>query len=370
MADDQLGGTLGESAESEAAAAAADDASDTAGPQVAAKRARIRAKKPLIIHAGVHRTGTTAIQNALADNREALASNGISYPIDFAPVGKPSEGFLRSKSHLNLAWSLRRKDVQPDQIKEWLQSATQGCWKVILSAEDFCILEDLYFLEPLQEFYEVEVVFYLRRQDDWINSWYNQHIRWPFDETLSATTPLQFLNHLDRFPWIRYHDMLERWGAALGREKVRVRVFERGQISDVVADLFEVSGAPPPNGDYRTNESAPASQLEFLRRLRLFKLPTAARMAVLDALERIGADGGTNVYPAAIRRMLLQRYLVQNQRVARDYLGRADGILFRDTNFPDDIPNVDGAGELDEAMLLQFIGNLIEVTTSKRPNRS
>jgi hypothetical protein len=369
MADDQRGAAPGnEGADGEAAPAAA-DVSVGANPRVAAKRARVRAKKPLIIHAGVHRTGTTAIQNALADNREALASNGISYPVDFAPVGRPTEGFLRSKNHLNLAWSLRRKDVQPDEIKEWLQSVTQGCWKVILSAEDFCVLEDLYFIEPLQELYDIEVVFYLRRQDEWINSWYNQHIRWPFDETLSATTPLQFLNHLDRFPWIRYHDMLERWGALLGREKVRVRVFEREQISDVVADMFELSGASPPTRDYRTNESAPASQLELLRRLRLFKLPTVARMAVLDALERIGDEGGTNVYPAAIRRMLLQRYQVQNQRVARDYLGRADGILFRDTNYPDEIPNVDGAGQLDQAVLLEFIGNLIEVTTSKRPNR-
>src|SRR5579871_5633560 len=161
MANEQRGASPGnDAAADEAVPAGADEAA--ASPRGGPKRARARAKKPLIIHAGVHRTGTTAIQNALSDNREVLASNGISYPVDFAPAGRANEGFLRSKNHLNLAWSMRRKDVEPEQIRDWLQSNTQGCWKVILSAEDFCVLEDLYFMSAIQEVFDVEVVFYLR----------------------------------------------------------------------------------------------------------------------------------------------------------------------------------------------------------------
>jgi hypothetical protein len=34
----------------------------------------------LILHIGTHKTGTTSLQAWLANNREALAANGVSYP--------------------------------------------------------------------------------------------------------------------------------------------------------------------------------------------------------------------------------------------------------------------------------------------------
>jgi len=334
-----------------------------AGPRGRARRARPKAKKQLIIHAGLHRTGTTAIQEALSGSRELLAAKGISYPLDFAPGEK---GQQRMKNHLNLAFALLRDEISPEQVLEWLSQAASGHWKVILSAEDFCRLKDLRFLEPLLDSFEIEVVFYLRRQDDWVNSWYNQNIRWPFDGTLARTTPLGFLDHIERFEWLRYFDVLERWERVLGREKLHVRVVEKGQVSDVVADLFEICGLPPPAALHRTNESAPASQLELLRRLELIKHPNNARVVVLDALARLAVpSASTNVYPAAVRQLVYQRFATQNEKVARVYLDRLDGVLFRDTNFPNDVPNIDGSAPLDEGMLLSLIGNLIDFAVSK-----
>ena len=34
----------------------------------------------VIIHAGIHRTGTTSLQRCLAGNRAALAARGFCYP--------------------------------------------------------------------------------------------------------------------------------------------------------------------------------------------------------------------------------------------------------------------------------------------------
>ena len=251
------------------------------GPQGRTRRPRPKTKKQLVIHAGLHRTGTTAIQEALSGSRDLLAAKGISYPFDFAPG---DTGQQRRKNHLNLAFALLRGEISPDQVMEWLDKVASGSWKVILSAEDFCRLEQLQFLEPLFEAYDTKVVFYLRRQDEWLNSWYNQHLRWPFDDTLARTTPTQFLEYIDRFKWLRYFDLLERWERVLGRDKLHVRVFEKGQVTDAVADLFEISRAfrPRPRR-IRTNESVPASQLELLRRLELIKHPNNARVVVLDA---------------------------------------------------------------------------------------
>jgi hypothetical protein len=334
--------------------AAVADVSANAGSATASQSRR--AKLRLIIHAGIHRTGTTAVQDALSDCRAQLASRGIAYPIDFTAANKPSA----SVNHLSLAWALKRNQVAPDKVKSWILDTTPPeCGTVILSAEDFCTLEDVTFLNSLAEIANIEVVFYLRRQDEWINSWYNQHIRWPFDEVLSNTTPLQFLDHLHRFHWLRYFDVLERWGEAVGRENVRVRVLEPGQVSDVVGDFFELCGAERPAKEYRRNESSRAEHLELLRRLRLWRYPPSARLAIHNTLDAMPGDRSTNVYPAAIRKMLAQRYGMQNLRVARNYLNRKDGVLFRDTTYPNDIPCIDGTRPLDEALLLRFIEKLL-----------
>ena len=123
------------------------------------RRAAPRSRKQLIIHAGIHRTGTTAIQEALTSNREVLAAKGISYPVDFARPGRADEGHLRNKHHLNLAFALQRKEIGAVQVLEWLDKVASGSWKVILSAEDFCRLEQLQFLEPLFDAFDTKVVF-------------------------------------------------------------------------------------------------------------------------------------------------------------------------------------------------------------------
>jgi hypothetical protein len=100
--------------------------------------------------------------------------------------------------------------------------------------------------------------------------------------------------------------------------------------------------------------------------LELIDRPNNARMAVLDALAELPvASSSTNVYTSAVRKLILQRYLMQNEKVARVYLDRPDGILFQDTGFPNDVPIIDGSGPLDEEMLLSFIGRLVDMASSK-----
>jgi hypothetical protein len=333
------------------------------------RRTGPRTKKQLIIHAGIHRTGTTAVQGVLAANRDLLAARGVCYPFDFAAGGHAQEVHLKSKQHLNLVFALERNQINPTQLIEWLGQVAAGNWKIILSAEDFCQLTDLSFIGALHEAFDVEALIYLRRQDDWINSWYNQNIRWPFDETLARTTPLEFLEYIDRFHWLRYFDLLERWERAVGRENLHVRVAERGQVSDVVTDVFEVCDLPVPQDVHRDNESAPAWQLELLRRLKLIDhRNNRARMALLDALATMqNQSTSTNVYSAAVRRLIYEHFASENEKVARVYLDRPDGVLFRDTNFPDELPGPGGAAPMDEELLMSLVWKLVYVATAKGP---
>src|SRR4051812_46679753 len=120
----------------------------------------------LIIHGGIHRTGTTTLQRFLAGNRDTLLKQGILYPFE-------------AVSHQRLAWDVFAGRKTGEDVLSQLQSAAAEMSTspavILLSGEDFCIHKDLGWLGPLRANFEVEVVFYLRQQDDWLMSWYNQH---------------------------------------------------------------------------------------------------------------------------------------------------------------------------------------------------
>lgn len=88
--------------------------------------------KQFIVHCGLHKTGTTAVQNFLTANRGALLRNGVLYPRAGTPDGLTGQH--------NLAWELGRMrhfrthcgtiDVLFDEIGSF-----EG--RVIVSSEDF-----------------------------------------------------------------------------------------------------------------------------------------------------------------------------------------------------------------------------------------
>jgi hypothetical protein len=321
------------------------------------KKRRSTARKKLLIHAGVHRTGTTVIQTVLAKNASQLKQRGIFYPQYY---NQPDAG-----NHTRLAWDLNSNKTDEVALRQWAKEISRRRARVvILSAEDFSILKDLWFLDCFLETFDVEAIFYLRRQDDWLNSWYNQHVKWPFDARLCRSTPTEFLAHLDEFHWIRYFDLLERWSAKLGKERVRVRVFEAGQIENPVADFWDLCGVDfPLETGYRLNASVPVDQLELLRRLGMLQFSPNVRYQIIRALGELPNSGMYNAFPASIRRLVLDRYTTQNQKVAEQYLGRTDKILFRDLDMRGNASSAPPS--LSDDFILSFVRILISIISAK-----
>jgi len=320
-------------------------------------------KKRLLIHAGVHQTGTALIQKMLSNNGGHLAANGVLYP----PFGTTTAvGFV---NHQRLAWNIQEKKIEYQALKDWAATLTQAeAGTIVLSAQDFCRLLDLSFLDVFLDLFEVEAVFYVRRQDEWVNSWYNLHIKWPFHAKLCRSDPIEFLEHLDEFHWIRYFDTAERWAARIGRERVRVRVLERGQIEDPVADICELAGMGPKLDskndrialcEEQLNGSLPANQLHMLRRLGTIQYSAAVRAKITNAVRNAGgsANANTNVYRREIRQLIIGHYAPQNEKLAGLYLGRSDGVLFRDNEFPQD--PADRNDGMDQRLIYMFIRKII-----------
>lgn len=268
----------------------------------------------LTLHIGIHRTGTTGLQRGLAANRDRLRAQGKCYP-------------FTGTNHQDIAWALHRGELTGKGLVRRLEPVA-GESHIILSGEDFCIHRDLGWIAPLREAHDVEAVVYLRRQDHWVMSWYNQHIKWPFSRRHSAMTPAEFLGCLDEFYWLDFERMLGLWEAALGREKVHVRIIEKGQVTDAIGDFLALAGIDGSKlrlDAALQNDSLPTEMLEYVRAAGMYDIKNPERVAIIEFLQAAAKSAGCNaktLYTAAERQSVLDRFAASNAAVARHWFGR------------------------------------------------
>ncbi|MDB5526299.1 MAG: uncharacterized protein JWM58_4062 [Rhizobium sp.] len=279
----------------------------------------------LMLHIGIHRTGTTGLQRNLANNRDRLSAMGIAYP-------------FQTNNHQDIAWGLHRGDLTGSALCERLQPFNASK-QIILSGEDFCIHKSLGWLEPLKQVYDVEATIYLRRQDHWLMSWYNQHIKWPFSRRHSTMTPQAFMDCLPEFHWIDFDNTVQLWENAVGANKLTVGVVEKGQIGDAVADFLKLMGIGPADIEHDNsthNDSLPTETLEFARNANLMDMKQGRRLATVNFLREVGrssAHTGKTLFTAEQRQGILQRFAASNEALARRRFGREQLFL---EHAPDD----------------------------------
>jgi hypothetical protein len=143
----------------------------------------------VILHAGFHKTGTTAIQEFAWRNRQALRAAGIRYP------AYPEWARTESTAHHEFAHAIAGKSTSLREpglrrmVDEWL-AATGAEEKLLISAEALSRHlgdRDASWRERRREYvhdlaglfagHDTEIVVVLRRQDDFVRSLYYEHIR-------------------------------------------------------------------------------------------------------------------------------------------------------------------------------------------------
>ena len=227
-----------------------------------------RARPRLTLHIGIHRTGTTALQRSLTAARPALAEQDIHYAFDKVNHNFVAEGLKQGERH--------SRSFVHQLIEEGLDS---GKGHVIVSAENLAGLRDPGPLWDLQRYFDVQVLAYLRRQDRWLESWYNQAVRWPWNADIARLDPDAFYRRARRFHWLDYRALHERWSKVFGADRVHFRKFEHAR-ADLLADFCVATGLPegilgdPPAG---VNASASPLMTEALRHLDLMARPNGER---------------------------------------------------------------------------------------------
>ena len=272
--------------------------------------------KKLYLHIGTHKTGSTAIQYVLNRNKEFLAEQGWLYPI----AGRTGKQI----AHQNLAWALRRgTEFDFSALKHEIEASK--CMNVIISSEEFEYCEDVEKVKEAFSFCEVEIVLFLRRQDDLLLSAYNQNIK-----AAGYFKPLAKFNELlkrqGRFDYVR---LCERWVAVFGQRSVHAGIYNAGQ--DVTQDFAKVVRLPAEGVDGLQERQVNASVdprltgvLKLLNQMKAEDVDGALMSELFEIVRKFGKKLGNErryaLMNVADRVKFMQKFSQDNALLSKKYL--------------------------------------------------
>lgn len=285
----------------------------------------------LHIHFGIHRTGTTSIHHNLLSNLDELEKQGIIYPE--LGVGH---------RHVKVAWGVLSGKLKPKELINKIHAERKESEGVtVLSSEDFCQLRDAQWLEILSKEFDLSASIYLKRQDLWLESWYNQHIKWPWSKKFSSSSPDFFLENSDDFYWINYDWLVPRVCEFVDREKLHVGVMEKASVSNTTRDLFSLLGVDESSITYKKpkNESLTKGQLDVARRIDLFSLKPRFRQKILSSIKKLNIeedDGSKVIFTPSQRKKVLQNFHKGNSKIAESLM-RKKNLFDENVEFSDPV---------------------------------
>lgn len=301
-------------------------------------------KPRIVIHIGATKTGSTFIQHMLEENRPALLREGIWFPEIglFWQQTRPRK--QAGHSHFTPA-AVRREPGPREHLQRGLELMEGRVHTIILSSEAFFLQQNAHFLANYFAGHPVEMVVYLRRQDDWANSQYCEFVSGGAVGRVDMPMP-EWLEQPDTQRFLDYRGLLDKWAEKIGRENIHVRVFDRSAFAggDLLSDFAQTTGLPQlldlprPDESQQNDARLSAAHVEILRLFN--KRPFASRDAYFDFIEEVGVAvtqwRQENDLPMpkpwvlepARADALMEKYGEMNAAIARDYLGRPDGVLF------------------------------------------
>ena len=286
----------------------------------------------LILHIGANKTGSSAIQRFLSTNSLALREEGIVVPDNEFQVADKIQGYHVFGFQKLFQNPLEGRGQLGDAIAE-VDAAFPGASTILLSAENLTanpVAPSLF--EDLVESYDVRVIIYIRRQDEYVlSSWQQWTSKVRADFWAWLVSVVGTLGD-----WRAY---LENWEAVIPREKITVRIFEKPRLveGDVVADFHSMLGVSRPLDDFTLSEdpvnpSFSDAVVDLVKGNELiFQTPHdndfynfVAKMTG-DRYMKTARQSSIS-FPQ--RQAILDRYKKQNNWVKESYFPQAGGKLF------------------------------------------
>ncbi len=204
----------------------------------------------LYLHIGLHKTATTTIQHFLTENDEVLKTKGYTYPkfpIHYPYMGKDRNGIFLGTPYLDYDGQ-RRTDIEEEYYKTCMGTihelfetypnvilSNERLWYDLPKAEG-ALMQKL--LDDASEHgYQIKMIVYVRRQDKFVESFWNEQIKSNINETR------KFEQYKDEYSRLKFGEYFSRLGDMAGDENLIMRRFEdvvRGE--GILADFMKIIG--------------------------------------------------------------------------------------------------------------------------------
>lgn len=241
-------------------------------------------------------------------------------------------------SHHALAWNYirtpeGRNPVSLQEINKYLVTSPDK--DILLSSEALCKIDDpLVLSKDLKKFVNrpIKIIVYLRRQDYWSESIYNQMVK---DKT--RLTDKFNSDYKDRGNW---QLLIEKWEKAFGKQNLIVKAYGKKEMPQgLIADFLGIFSLKPQSFilPKNANESLDLDLLEIKRLANVIQwhLPPA-KLEKINSVLRQRFPQKKYLLSLEERLKILELYSAGNQKVAENYLGKKQ--LFVDS-FPHNCEN-------------------------------
>ncbi len=215
-------------------------------------------RRKVILHIGTMKTGTSSIQAALKGNKAWLAERGWAF----------------------VGWPARRAEVLTRRITRLtgdndIVISDEGLWHFADS-----LRSDTAAMAQALKPYDVTVMVYFRRPDEFFESWFSQGLK-------RGTGSISF-SKFETSAFVRagsqFVERLNIFARLYGTEAIRIAPFERSQLAngDIVSDFLTRSGIVP------RDELAQLHDSGFVPSPDQNRSPDAARILLGSLLRQFG----------------------------------------------------------------------------------
>ena len=214
--------------------------------------------KQLILLAGLHKTGTTSIQQTCFDNRPALRAAGLIYPIYSLEEGAPESNHgallklafrsdpgrfgLDGQFEVNQALRDRvaqRQSALRDQLAKVLDRAAD---RVLLAAELVSVFSEPELVELrdwlTERGFKVKVICHVRHLSTWVPSMVAQRVKGPMRMTIASA-----IHEMARAGLVRWR--IENIRAAFPDAEIRSFEAAAASPAGLVGSFLQGVGVPP-----------------------------------------------------------------------------------------------------------------------------
>jgi len=292
----------------------------------------------IYIHVGAGKTGTSALQRFFLENRTVLERQGVVLP----DIGRTQGN--HGLQHHKLADHGKHKN--PVAFEDWEDIAALSPAKVVISSELFhnkiSTGSGKVFFAKIRDIladWDVKIIFYIRRQGQWLQSAYAQHVKGNIETRSFA----EYLDHYTR----NLPEQIQDFAEVFGNDALIVRPFEREQFhaNEICHDFCHSIGV-----DWQEDFKLPVGNvnprlapdaLELKRQLNgLADNPKTLAPALRDLLEysaQADSEASGKTFHTHTLLDLVQQHRIEKENapkyrwIAETLMGRSDGVLFQNT---------------------------------------